>query len=78
MVDQLSMARAMGKLNTLHGSPLWELYLRGRKAQAAIETQLAESLAAEGNGRERVLGRWMQPVSDGKEPDRVERVPGPG
>jgi hypothetical protein len=60
MVDQLSLARAMGKLNTLHETPIWELYLRGREAQTAIEAGLAKTLAAEGNGRQRVLARWMQ------------------
>ncbi len=62
MVDQLSLAKAKGELNRLKGTPLWELYLRGRKAQAAIETELARKLAVEGNGRERVLSRWMQSV----------------
>jgi hypothetical protein len=64
MVDQLSLAKAMGKLNTLHGTPIWELYLRGREAQAAIETELVKTLAAEGNGREQVLARWMQSLTD--------------
>ncbi len=60
MVDQISVAKAMGKLDTLKGTPIWELYLRGREAQAAIETELAKKLAVEGNGREQVLARWMQ------------------
>ena len=64
MVDRLSLAKAKGELNTLHTTPLWQLYLRGREAQAAIETDLAKTLAAEGSGRERVLARWMQHVND--------------
>jgi hypothetical protein len=60
MVDRLSLAKAMGALSTLHGTTIWELYLEGREAQAAIESRLTKSLAAEGNGRERVLARWMQ------------------
>jgi hypothetical protein len=64
MVDRLSLAKAMGELDRLQGTPIWELYLRGREAQMAIESHLAKSLAAEGNGRERVLTRWMQGVSD--------------
>ncbi len=60
MVDRLSLARAMGELDTLKGTPLWELYLRGRGRQAALETELAGRLAVEGNGRERVLARWLQ------------------
>jgi hypothetical protein len=64
MVDRLSLAKAMGKLETLHATPIWELYLRGREAQMAIEKQLAETLATQGNGRERVVSRWMQSVTD--------------
>ncbi len=60
MVDRLSLAKATGALSTLRGTPIWEFYLRGREAQAAIESRLANSLAAQGNGRERVLARWMQ------------------
>lgn len=60
MVDRLSLAKATGALSTLHGTPLWELYLEGREAQADIESRIAKTLAAEGNGRERVLARWMQ------------------
>jgi hypothetical protein len=60
MVDRLSLAKAVGELNKLKGTSIWELYLRGREAQAAIETELAKKLAVEGNGREKVLRRWMQ------------------
>jgi hypothetical protein len=67
MVDQLSLTKAMGKLDTLYETPIWELYLRGREAQAAIEAELVKTLATEGNGRERVLARWMQSVTDRKE-----------
>jgi hypothetical protein len=63
MVDNLSLAKSMGVLNTFHGTPAWELYLRGRDAQVAIESELAKILADEGNGRERVLARWMQTVT---------------
>ncbi|MFC1645682.1 hypothetical protein ACFL2Y_00690 [Candidatus Omnitrophota bacterium] len=61
MVDRLSMAKAMGKLKTLYGTPIWELYLRGWKAQAAIENELIKTLTTEGKGRERVIARWLQP-----------------
>jgi len=64
MVDSLSLAKAMGTLNTFHGTPAWELYLRGREAQAAIESELAKTLSSEGTGRERVLAQWMQPATD--------------
>jgi hypothetical protein len=63
MVDQLSLAKATGALNKLQGTPIWELYLRGREAQAALETKLANTLAAAGNGRDRTLARWMQTVT---------------
>ena len=58
MVDQLSLAKARGTLSTLKGSAAWELYLRGREAQLAIEAQLVQS--AVGKERERVLNPWMQ------------------
>ncbi len=64
MVDRLSLAKAMGKMNTLHATPLWQLYLHGREAQVAIEADLAKALAAEGSGRERVLTHWMQSMAD--------------
>jgi len=63
MVDQLSLAKATSALNKLHGTPIWELYLRGRAAQAAVETKLANTLIAAGNGRDRTLARWMQTVT---------------
>lgn len=64
MVDHLPMARAMGKLEALKGTPIWELYLRGREAQAAIETELVKTVTAEGNGRAQVIVRWIQSVTD--------------
>jgi hypothetical protein len=64
MLDSLSMAKARGELSTLQGTPIWELYLHGRAAQAAIETNLAKTLAVEGSGREKVLTEWMQSVAD--------------
>ncbi len=63
MVDKLSLAKAMGKLSELHSTPIWQLYLQGREAQAAIETELAKTLAAEGKGREAVIAAWMQDVN---------------
>jgi len=60
MVDQLSLAEATNASNSFHGAALWELYERGREAQAVIEGALVRSLAAEGNGRERVIAPWTQ------------------
>jgi hypothetical protein len=62
MVDQLSLAKAMGVLDTFRGTPVWAQYIRGLEAQAAIEARLAGSLSAEGKGRERALAPWMQSV----------------
>jgi hypothetical protein len=62
MVDLLSLAKATGALSTFHGTAVWELYQQGQEAQAAIESLLADTLAAEGNGREKVLTPWMQTV----------------
>jgi hypothetical protein len=60
MVDQLSMAKALGQLDGLHGTPIWDLYLNGRAAQLAIEAALARALIAEGKKREQVIAKWMQ------------------
>lgn len=64
MVDRLSLAKAMGVLGTLHQTPLWNLYLQGRQAQGAIESDLANTLADEGRGRDRVIRPWMQTAAD--------------
>lgn len=64
MVDQLSLAKSTDSLNTLRETPLWDLYLRGRDTQVAIESALQQKLAAEGGGREQVLGRWMLNVNE--------------
>jgi len=63
MVDTLSLAKATGTLSTYHGTPVWELYLKGREAQVAIESEVAKTMVAEGKGRERVLAAWMQTVN---------------
>ena len=64
MLDRLSLAKAMGTLNSFHGTPIWELYVQGRDAQVTIETELAKTLAAEGNGRAQVLAQWIQAGTD--------------
>lgn len=63
MVDRLSLSKAMGTLSTFHGTQIWELYERGREAQAIIESELAETLASEGEGRARVISPWIQTVT---------------
>ncbi len=63
MVDLLSLSKAMGTLSTFHGTPIWEVYKRGREAQAAIESELAETLATDGNGRAQVVSPWVQTVT---------------
>lgn len=60
MVDRLSLAKAMGELGTLQGTPIWQHYLQGREAQFSIERELKRALTAEGNRRERVIAQWMQ------------------
>jgi hypothetical protein len=65
MVDQLSMAKAMCQLEAFQSTPIWDLYLNGRAAQIALESELAKTLIAEGKGREQVIAKWMQhPVND--------------
>lgn len=60
MVNRLSLAKAQGALGTHQGTPVWELYMRGRKAQAAIESELAKTL----DGRAQVILPWMQTVAE--------------
>ena len=60
MVEQLSLARAMGTLAEFCETPTWELFIEGQKAQAAIEAKLIRELRSEGNGRELILACWMQ------------------
>jgi len=60
MVGRLSLAKAEGALDSLRGTAVWEIYQRGRKAQASIESQLARSLAAQGGGRNHIITPWMQ------------------
>ncbi len=55
MLDQLSLAKALGKLETFYDTHLWKIYLQGLKEQAAIESEIVKTLAAEGNGREQIL-----------------------
>jgi hypothetical protein len=62
MVDSLSMAKARGELSACFGTAAWEQYLRGRQEQAEIEKKLIARLVAEGQGRERILKRWLQPA----------------
>ena len=59
MVDELSLAKAKGELDSCQGTPVWDLYLQGLGHQVDIEAQLAKELIDEGNGRERVLQKWM-------------------
>jgi len=60
MVNQLSLAKAMGQLDSYRDDPLWGLYISGREAQIAIEAKLMDTL--EKNDRERVhiLEEWIQ------------------
>ena len=60
MVDRLSLAKAEGALESLRGTAVWEVYLRGREAQVSIESDLACSLAAQGGGRNDIIASWMQ------------------
>jgi hypothetical protein len=63
MVDQLSLAKAMGELSKYHGTPIWELYLQGRETQLAVEAEFAQTLVAEGCGREQIIAEWMQQIT---------------
>jgi hypothetical protein len=60
MVDKLSIAKAMGKLDSFQETEVWELYMQGRQSQLIIESELAKTLAEEGKGRENVVASWMQ------------------
>ena len=60
MVERLSLAKAEGALESLRGTVVWDVYQRGREAQASIESDLARSLAAQAAGRNYIIARWMQ------------------
>jgi hypothetical protein len=60
MVERLSRAKAEGMLPAFQGTALWELYERGREAQASIEADLHRSLEAEGRARQNIIRPWMQ------------------
>lgn len=59
MLDELSLARATGQLDSARGGEAWALYERGRAAQRAIEEALHAELTRSSPGRERVLARWL-------------------
>jgi hypothetical protein len=63
MVDQLSLAKAMGNLEALKNEPIWKLYLQGRAAQAQIELELANILRADGRGREHVIADSVEYIA---------------
>jgi hypothetical protein len=56
MVERLSLAKAKGELDACRGTPEWEVYLAGRRAQQAHETALVAGATPE---RARVLERWL-------------------
>ena len=60
MVDTLSIAKAMGELDALHGAPSLQLYHEGRESQITLESDLDRRLVVEGKGRERIIERWLQ------------------
>lgn len=62
MVESLSLARARGALDAARGGPAWARYEAGLRAQRAIEAALAEALAEEGAGRDRVVEPWRVPA----------------
>jgi hypothetical protein len=64
MVDRLSMAKAMGRLDSFHKSSLWELYIRGRDAQIAIESKLMTASRKNQDGRACILNDWIQTIKD--------------
>jgi hypothetical protein len=64
MIDQLSMAKAMGRLDSFHGSPLWELYIHGRDVQIAIESKLMNTCAKNDARRACILSEWIQTIKD--------------
>jgi len=59
VVGVLSMAKARGELDSLRGSSAWQLYERGRRAQAEHDAALLEALAADDGGRERIVAQWV-------------------
>jgi len=60
MVHELSFAKAKENLGLFRDSPMWELYLRGRLAQVALESKVVTQLTEQGNQRAMRLAEWMQ------------------
>lgn len=64
MVDVLSLAKAMGALETFRETPVWALYQQGRDEQVRIESEIIKKLTSEGKGRDLVIERWRLPLAD--------------
>ena len=60
MLDRLSLAKATGELGTIHETPIWNVYLQGRQAQAAIESDLP-TLIGEGASLRKAVRRGAGP-----------------
>lgn len=59
MMDQLSIAQALGITEKFNGTKIWERYVQGRDTQHVIEMELKRKMADEGKGRDRIIERWM-------------------
>lgn len=60
MVDGLSLARARGALDHPATAPLLARYEAGKRAQLAIEADLAAALTARGEGRDALIAPWRR------------------
>lgn len=60
MIDELSLAKAEGRLDRHKTGYLWEIYQNGLAAQHALEANLIETLINEGGGRHHVVAPWTQ------------------
>ncbi len=62
MVDRLSLAKAQGKLDAPENAVLRARYEEGRRAQVALEADLAAALEAQGEGRQHVIAPFRRPT----------------
>lgn len=66
MVDTLSRARALGRLESIMDSPLWAVYREGLGNQNDLEKELMASPI--GRQRHQTLRPWFQPPGNGSSP----------
>jgi hypothetical protein len=60
MLDNLSILEALGKLDKSSKNTLWKQYQVGVANQINLECCLAQELKNQGNGRDKVVSKWIK------------------